>query len=60
MRCSKRSSKRGIYSNTIVPQEIRKISNKRPNITTKVARKERTTSPKVSRREEIINQSRNK
>ena len=47
MRCSKRSAKRGIYSNTIVPKETRKTSNKRPNITTKVAGKKGQLLPKL-------------
>ena len=38
--CSKSSSKREVYSNTISPQE-RKISNKQPNLTPKAIR-ERT------------------
>ena len=53
MRCSKMSSKREIYSNTILPQETRKISNKQTNLTPKGTR-ERKTKPKVSRRKEII------
>ena len=36
-------SKRKVYSNTILPQETRKISNKQPNLADKVTR-ERTTS----------------
>ena len=32
MGCSKSSSKREFYSNTSLPQEIRKISNKQPNL----------------------------
>ena len=35
MECSKSSSKREVYSNTSLPQETRKISNKQPNITHK-------------------------
>ena len=42
MGCSKSSSKRKVYSNTILPQETRKISNKQPNLTPK-ATKERTS-----------------
>ena len=41
MRCSKSSSKREAYSNTIQPQETRDISNK-PNLTPKVIRERRT------------------
>ena len=40
MGCSKSSSKREVYSNTILPQETRKISNKQPNFTPKAIRKE--------------------
>ena len=32
MECSKSSSKREVYSNTILPQETRNISNKQPNL----------------------------
>ena len=35
MGCSKSSSKREVYSNTILPQETRYISNKQPNLTPK-------------------------
>ena len=35
MGCNKSSSKREVYSNTILPQETRKISNKQSNITPK-------------------------
>ena len=53
MGCSKSNSKREVYSNTILPQEIRKISN---NLTlhVKELEKEEQTKPKVSRRKEII------
>ena len=33
MRCSKSSSKREVYSNTILPQETTKILNRQPNFT---------------------------
>ena len=39
---SKNSSKRGVYSNTILPQEIRKTSNTQPNFIPKTAGKRRT------------------
>ena len=42
---SKSSSKRQIYSNTILPQGTRKISNKQPNFTP-IATRERTTTTK--------------
>ena len=62
MGCSKSSSKREVYSNTILPQETRNISNKQTNLTPKAIRKRRIkkpekeeqTKPKVSRRKEII------
>ena len=54
MGCSKSSSKREVYSNTILPQETRKISNKQPNLTPRAIREGRTNKPKVSRRKEII------
>ena len=44
MGCSKSSSKREVYSNAILPQEIRNISNKQPNLTPKATR-ERTEKP---------------
>ena len=34
-RCSKSSSKREVYSNTILPPETRKASNRQPNFTLK-------------------------
>ena len=40
---SKSSYKREVYSNTTLPQETRKISNKQPNLTLKATR-ERTTT----------------
>ena len=55
MGCSKSSSKREVYSNTILPQETRNISNKQPNLTRKAIRERRTKiPPKVSIRKEII------
>ena len=38
MGCSKSSSKREVYINTILPEEIRKISNKQSNLTPKGTR----------------------
>ena len=40
MGCSKSSSKREVYSNTILPQETRKTSNRQPNFTLKQLEKE--------------------
>ena len=42
MECSKSSSKREVYSHTILPQETRSISNKQPNLTPKATRERRT------------------
>ena len=39
---SKSNSKGNVYSNTVLPQETRKISNKQPNITAKATREIRT------------------
>ena len=40
-------SKREVYSDTWLPQEIRKISNKQPNLISKQLEKEEQTNPKV-------------
>ena len=45
---------REVYSNTILPQETRIISNKQPNLHLKQLEKEEQKIPKVSRRKEII------
>ena len=42
MGCSKSSSNREVYSNTSLPQETRKISNKQSNLTPKGTRERRT------------------
>ena len=47
MGCSKSSSKREGYSNTILPQETRKNSNKKFNPTPKGTRERRTINPKL-------------
>ena len=49
----KSSSKRKVYSDTIIPQEARKALTRQLNSTSKAAGK-RTKTPKVSRRKEII------
>ena len=41
MGCSKRSSKREVYSNTILPQETRKTLNRQPNFIPKATGKRR-------------------
>ena len=52
MRCSKCSSKREVYSNTILPQEARKILNRQPNFTPNTTGK--SSKEEISRRK-IIN-----
>ena len=44
------SSKREVYSNTSLPEEIRQISNKQPTLHLKDLEKEEQTKPNVSRR----------
>ena len=51
---SKSSSKQEVYSNAILPQETRNISNKQPNLTPKAIRERRTKNHKVNGRKEII------
>ena len=46
MGCNKSSSKREVYSNTILAQETRKTSNRQPNFTPKTTGKKRTTTKK--------------
>ena len=45
MGCSKSSSKREVYSNTILTQETRKTSNRQPNFTPKTTGKRGTKKP---------------
>ena len=45
MGLSKSSSKREVYSNTILPQETRKTLSRQPNFTPKTAGKRRTKNP---------------
>ena len=53
---SKSSSKRNVYSNTILPQETIKTLTTQPNFTPKTTGKRRTKSPKkISTSKEIIN-----
>lgn len=42
MGCSKSSPKKEVYSNTILPQEIRKTSYRQPNFTPKTTGKRKT------------------
>ena len=55
MGCSKGSSKREVYSNTILPKVTGNISNKQAKLTRKELEKEEQKNPKVNRRKEIIN-----
>ena len=45
MGCSKTSSKMEVFSNTILPQETGKISNRQPNFTPETTEKRRTIKP---------------
>ena len=48
MGCNKSSLKREVYSNTILSQEVRKTSNKQPNLTPKTSgKKNKKTPPKL-------------
>ena len=51
---SKSSSKRAVYSNTILSQETRKTMNRQPNFIPKTTGKRTKKPPKISRRKEII------
>ena len=46
MRCSESSSKREVYSNTILPQETRKPSNRQPDCTSKASGKRKQNKTK--------------
>ena len=46
MESSKSCSKKEVYSNIILPQDLRKISNKQPKLTPKAIRKNKQ-SPKL-------------
>ena len=48
MGCSKSSSKREVYSNTVLPQETIKTMNRQPNFTPKTTgKKKNKNSPKL-------------
>ena len=48
MGCNRSSSKKKVYSNTILPQETRKTSNRQPNFTPKTTlEKEEPKTPKL-------------
>ena len=54
MGCSKSNSKGDVYSNTILPQETRKTSNRQPSFTPKTLEKEEIENSKIGRRKAII------
>ena len=54
MGCRISSSKRGVYTNTMLPQETRKTSNRQPSFTPKTTEQKRTKHPKISRKKENI------
>ena len=45
MGCSKNSSEREVYNNTILPQETRKTLNRQPNFTPRTTGKRRNKNP---------------
>ena len=60
MGCSKSTSKREVYSDTILPKEIRKISNKQPNLPFKGIRKRNKNKGQSQQKEGNKDQSGNK
>ena len=48
---SKSSSKREVYSNTILPQETRKTLNRLPDFTPKTTGKRRTTTTTIKKKQ---------
>ena len=50
MGSSKSSSKREVYSNTILPQDTRKTLNRQPNFTPKTTGKITTTTKKTNKK----------
>ena len=54
MEFSKSSSKKEVYSDTIIPQETGKALNRQLNATFEQLEKEEQKSPKVSTRKDII------
>ena len=52
MGCIKSSPKKEVYSNTVLPQETRKTSNRQPNFTPKTSGKKQTNkkTPKLVER----------
>ena len=61
MGCCKSIAKREVYSNTTLPQETRKTSNRQPNFTPKTTGKRRTKNLQNQQKERNHNDpSRNK
>ena len=55
MGCSKSSSKREVYHNTILSQETRKTLNRKPNFTPKTTgKRRRKKNPQISRMKDLI------
>ena len=54
MGCSQSSSKREVFSNTSLPQNTRKVSNKQSTLTPKGTGERRTNKTRSFRRKEII------
>ena len=54
MGCNKSISERPVYNFKILPKEMRKISNKQPNVIPKATRKWRIKTSQSYRRKEII------
>ena len=54
MGCSKSSSKRKVYSNKHIDEDIRKLLNEQPIFTAQRTRKRKKMEPKLGRRKEII------
>ena len=54
MGCSKSSSQTEVYSNKSLPQETRKISNKKSNLTPKGTRERRKNKTQSEQRKEIV------
>ena len=48
MGCRKSSSKREIYSNTILPQETRKTLNRQPHFTPRITGEKNKKTPKLT------------
>ena len=48
MGCSKSNSQKEVYSNTILPQETRKTSNRQPNLDLKQLEKEEQKPPRLA------------